>query len=114
MKHNQITIAGAVLLDNYYKGNLWLSTEDAMQGYELTLNGKDTLVFADISRRLSDIKVTGFKLEKYKNFNGTRFTAYRLSPNMTRLDIERLEAYCGYNNKASLFNKLFDKLFSND
>jgi hypothetical protein len=113
MKHNQKTIAAAVLLDNYYKGNEWLSTEQALNGYELELNGKETVVFADISRRLSDIKVAGFKFDKFKNYNGTKFTAYKLSSTMTKLDIEKLEAYCGQVRELNLFDKLFDKLFSN-
>ncbi|QDP49765.1 MAG: hypothetical protein Unbinned6284contig1004_34 [Prokaryotic dsDNA virus sp.] len=114
MKHNQKTIAAAILLDNYYKGNLWLSTKDAMNGYEMVLDGKETMVFSDISRRLSDIKVAGFKLEKYNKFNNTNYTAYRLSPTMTHSDLERLAMYCGFVKDKTLFNKLFDKLFSND
>lgn len=110
MNHNQITITAYIMLDNYYNNNnAWLSTEDALNGYELEFNGKNTIICSDISRRISDIPANGFRFEKYKRFNDTNYTAYRLSSAMNANDLEALANYCGYV-KKSKWERLFDTI----
>lgn len=109
---NEKTITAKILLDNYYNGNKWLSTEDVNKGYEMEQDGVKHVYFVAISRRVSDIKVKGLYIEKLKNFNHTPYTAYRLSNSVTKNTLDELAKYSGYKNKDSFIDKFFNKLFN--
>ena len=85
------------MLDNYKNGNNWLSGQMVMHGYEVKDGWLTTRVYyPQLSRRLTQIKVklpSGQSLvfDKFNNYQGTRYTAYRIRTRLTRADVAYLE-----------------------
>jgi|GEM_PF-3805712 len=86
-----------ILLDNYEKGNRWLSNLDIQAGYHIVENHTNNVYYANLSRRISDISITltdgnPFHILKDNNHAGTRYTAYKL-PNLSEEDVSILKGY---------------------
>lgn len=86
-----------IMLDNYLKnGNSWLSGKMVMHGYEIKEFLTKHVYYPQLSRRLSDLNIklpSGRKLafDKFKRYQDTPYTAYRILTNLNKKDIEFLK-----------------------
>lgn len=87
---NEIQTVAMCLLDNYKKGNKWISQLDVQGGYEINKNGVIHVYYPTLSRRVSQIKINGkpIAVDKYNNIGGTAYTGYRLNSNVRLKDVQ--------------------------
>lgn len=108
MTEKQVAIK--ILLDNYFKGNKWLSNLDIQNGYRIEENGIIKEYYTNLSRRISDANIRlsdgkEFYALKDNHHMGTKYTAYKLPSDLSSRDIEILHSYANNPLKGDGFKR---------